>query len=190
MTTRFALLPVIALAVAACSSDTATPTGPTPPNRPSAPHFAIDVSVDFSNAPSGAHFAKGAAEPTCTFSGGTASCTSTAIQGVGNTNAVETLAVTATFSGVCHNPGVNNKVVEPFSESETASTSVPLTPSRNGRLDVGALTATGLNLEDFEANFTCPNSNWTADVTGSSISFRYTLTFVGFNDPFIEITGP
>ena len=186
MTTRFALLPVIALAFAACSSDTTTPTGPKPPTRPSAPLFA----VSFANAPSGAHFAKGESEPVCTLIGGTVSCTSTAIQGVGNTNAIESLAVTATFSGVCHNPGVNNKVVEPFSESETASTSVPLTPSRNGRLDVGALTATVPSLEDFEASFTCPSANWTADVTDSSISFTYSLTFDTFENPFILITGP
>ena len=188
MMNRFALLPVIAFA-AACSSDTITPTGPHPARLP-APQAAIVATVDFAAAPSGAHFAKGESAPLCTLSGGTASCTSSAIQGVGNTNAVASLAVTATFTGVCHNPGVNNKVVEPFSEAQTNETSVPLTPSRNGRLDVLALSASVPSIEQFTAGFTCPNANWEADVSGSSISFTYSLTFAGFNTPVILITGP
>src|SRR5215204_4707413 len=73
--------------------------------------------VDFSNAPSGAHFAQGASAPVCTYTGATTvSCTGTAIQGVGNTNAVVSLAVTATFTGVCQNPGSKSKVVDPFTE--------------------------------------------------------------------------
>ena len=79
---------------------------------------AASAVTNFNNAPSGAHYANGSSEPVCTISGLNVSCTGTSIQGVGNTNAVLNLAVTTTFSGVCHNPGVNSKVVEPFSRSK------------------------------------------------------------------------
>src|SRR5215207_10518547 len=94
--------------------------------------------TDFSNAPQGAHYARGSAEPICTISGTTVTCTGTAIEGVGNTNATVVLSVTSTISGVCHNPGVNSMVVEPFSESITTSTSSTITSTRNGRLLVPA----------------------------------------------------
>ncbi|HZB66417.1 MAG TPA: hypothetical protein VE503_03270 [Ornithinibacter sp.] len=146
--------------------------------------------VDFSNAPSGAHFAQGASAPVCTYTGATTvSCTGTAIQGVGNTNAVVRLDVTATFTGVCQNPGSKSKVVDPFTEAETTTSTATLTPSRNGRLDVGPRSATATTSGEFLADFTCPNPRWEADVTGTSISFRYTLTFAGEDDPAILITG-
>jgi hypothetical protein len=145
--------------------------------------------VNFANAPSGAHFAKGSGEPVCTVSGSTVTCTGTAIEGVGNTNATVTLAVTSTISGVCHNPGTNNKVVEPFSRSLTESTSSALTSTKNGRLVVPAQTTEGTSTEDFLATFTCPNPNWTPEVTSNVTSFRYTLTFAGFSAPAITITG-
>lgn len=141
------------------------------------------------NAPQGAHYAQGSAEPVCTLTGLTVTCSGTQIAGVGNTNATVNLAVTSTFTGVCHNPGVNSKVVEPFTESETTETTTVITSTKNGRLVVPAQTATGVSSEEFLASFTCPNPNWTAEVTGSAISFRYTLTFAGFTEPAILITG-
>jgi len=43
----------------------------------------------FENGPSGAHYAKGSAEPTCTVGAdGSVSCTGTQIGGVGHTNAL------------------------------------------------------------------------------------------------------
>ena len=150
---------------------------------------AAQAVVDFSNAPQGAHFAKGAGEPVCTVTGTTVTCTDTRIEGVGNTNATVELSVTSTISGVCHNPGVNSKVVEPFSESVTESTSSELTSTRNGRLLVPAQTTTGVSTEDFLADFTCPNENWDPEVTSNVLSFEYTLTFAGFTEPAIRITG-
>ncbi|NIK60810.1 hypothetical protein [Kribbella shirazensis] len=147
------------------------------------------AAVDFSNAPQGAHFARGAGEPVCTVTGTTVSCTGTAIEGVGNTNATVVLSVTSTISGVCHNPGVNNKVVEPFSESVTTSTSSNITSTKNGRLIVPAQQTQGTSTEDFLATFTCPNPNWTPEVTSNVLSYSYTLTFAGFTEPAIEITG-
>jgi hypothetical protein len=143
--------------------------------------------TNFANAPQGAHYVTGFGEPTCTITGTTVNCTGTQIAGVGNTNATVTLAVTSTFTGTCTNRGGN--LVEPFTESETVSTSTVVTSTKNGRLIVPAQTATAPGEEEFLANFECPNPNWTADVTTTDVSFLYTLTFAGFNQPAITIRG-
>ncbi|TDL32330.1 hypothetical protein [Arthrobacter nitrophenolicus] len=156
----------------------------------SAGMIAAQAETNFDNAPQGAHYAKGYGEPVCTVEDTTVTCTATRIEGVGNTNATVELAVTSTISGVCHNPGVNSKVVEPFSESVTETTSSELTSTRNGRLIVPAQTTTGVSTEDFLENFSCPNPNWTPEVTSNVLSFEYTLTFAGFEGyPAITITG-
>jgi len=138
-------------------------------------------------APQGAHYAQGFGEPTCTLTGTTVNCTGTEIVGVGNTNATVVLAVTATFTGTCTNRGGN--LVEPFTESETTTTSETVLPDENGRLIVPAQSATAPGEEEFLATFECPNRNWTADVDTTDVSFVYTLTFAGFNQPAIRITG-
>jgi hypothetical protein len=145
--------------------------------------------TDFDNAPNGAHYSKGSSEPVCELSGVTVSCTGTQIAGVGNTNATVSLSVTSTFTGVCHNPGTNDKVVDPFTESDTSTTSAQLFPSRNGVLRVPAQTATGTSSAEFLDSFSCPNPRWTADITGVAISWSYTLTFAGFGSPAISISG-
>jgi hypothetical protein len=150
---------------------------------------AAQAATDFSNAPQGAHYARGFAEPVCTVSGVTVSCTGTQIEGVGHTNATVELAVTSTISGVCHNPGTNSKVVEPFSRSVTTTTTAELTSTKNGRLVVPSKSATGTSTAQFLATFSCPNPNWTPEVTSNILSFTYTLTFEGFTEPAIIITG-
>ena len=151
------------------------------------PALAV-TTVNFDNAPQGAHFATGQAAPVCTLSGLTVSCTGTEIQGVGNTNATVNLAVTSTFTGTCTNPG--GHLVEPFTEQETTTTTSVVTSTRNGNLIVPAQTATAVSSEEFLANFECPNPNWTPTVSGTAISFVYTLTFAGFEQPAITVTGP
>ena len=146
--------------------------------------------TNFDNAPEGAHYARGEAEPVCTVENdNTVTCTDTAIAGVGNTNAFVELAVTRTFTGECRNPGSKEKVVDPFTESATTTDSAELTPSRNGRLTVDERSATVQSEEEFLDTFSCPNPNWEADVTDTGISYVYTLTFDGFTEPAIEITG-
>jgi hypothetical protein len=172
MLRKFGIIAVLALLVTALAA---------------VPALAV---TNFANAPSGAHYANGFSEPVCTLSGLTVTCTPTQIGGVGNTNATVSLAVTSTFTGVCHNPGVNSKVVEPFTESETTTTTAQLFPTRNGQLIVPEQTATGTSSEEFLATFSCPNPNWTPEVTGTAISYVYTLTFDGFTEPAILITGP
>ena len=145
----------------------------------------VQAATNFNNAPNGAHYANGYGEPTCQLNGSTVNCTGTAIAGVGNTNAVVNLSVTSVFSGKCHNPGTNKKIVEPFSRAETSSTSAQLTPSKNGRLVVPAQEATGTSSQEFLDGFSCPNPNWTPELTGVVISWSYTLTFAGFSEPAI-----
>jgi hypothetical protein len=150
---------------------------------------AAQAVTNFDNAPQGAHYARGSADPVCTVTGTTVSCTGTAIEGVGNTNATVTLAVTSTISGVCHNPGTNSKVVEPFSKSVTTTTSSELTSTKNGRLVVPSQTTKGTSTQDFLKTFTCPNPNWTPEVTSNVLSYKYTLIFAGYTEPAILITG-
>ena len=159
--------------------------------------FSASVALavtNFDNAPSGAHYRKGSAEPVCTSTTTpttgaiTVSCTGTQIAGVGNTNADLSLAVEGTANFVCHNPG-NKNIVEPHSGSVSESTSTTLVPSRNGTLVVPSQTVT-ISPEEAAAQFTCPNPNWTEEFTGfSDLSFTYSLTFAGFTEPAILITG-
>src|SRR5215207_1563429 len=148
------------------------------------PALAV-TTVNFENAPQGAHFAQGQAAPVCTLTGLTVSCTGTEIQGVGNTNATVNLAVTSTFTGTCTNPG--GHLVEPFTEQETTTTTSVVTSTRNGNLIVPAQTAMGTTSEQFEETFDCPNPNWTPEVATTDVSFVYTLTFAGFTQPAITI---
>jgi hypothetical protein len=150
--------------------------------------------TDFSNAPSGAHYRQGSAEPICTETtvpttgAVTVSCTGTTIGGVGNTNADLLLTVTGTADFVCHNPG-NENIVEPHSASVDESVEATLVPSRNGQLIVPAQSVT-ISPEEAAEQFTCPNPNWTEEFTGfSDLSFTYSLTFVGFDEPAILIEG-
>ncbi len=150
--------------------------------------------TNFDNAPSGAHYRKGSAEPVCTSTTTpttgaiTVRCTGTTIGGVGNTNADLLLSVTGTADFVCHNPG-NDNIVEPHSASVDEDVAATLVPSRNGQLIVPAQSVT-ISPEEAAAQFTCPNPNWREEFTGfSDLSFTYSLTFVGFDQPAILITG-
>ena len=150
--------------------------------------------TNFDNAPSGAHYRQGSAEPVCTSTTDpttgavTVNCTGTQIAGVGNTNADLLLTISGTANFVCHNPG-NENIVEPHSGTVSEETSTTLTPSRNGTLVVPAQSVT-ISPEEAAAQFTCPNPNWREEFTGfSDLSFTYTLTFAGFTAPAISITG-
>jgi hypothetical protein len=159
--------------------------------------FSASVALavtNFDNAPSGAHFRQGSAEPVCTTStvpttgALTVSCTGTQIAGVGNTNADLSLVVTGTADFVCHNPG-NDNIVEPHSGSVSEATTTTLTPTRNGTLIVPAQSVS-ISPEEAAAQFECPNPNWREEFVGfSDVSFTYSLTFAGFTEPAILITG-
>lgn len=147
--------------------------------------------TNFACAPQGAHFAKGAGEPVCTLDSGTdtVSCTGTAIEGIGHTNATETLTLAASATVVCHNPG-NDNIVEPHTTTATDSTSVGLVPTKNGRILVPPL-SDSITPQDVEAQFVCPNPNWREEATDVTVtSFVYTLRFEGFACDVLTVTGP
>lgn len=153
---------------------------------------AAQAVTDFDNAPSGAHYRQGYSEPVCqvnqTATAITVSCTGTQIGGVGNTNADLLLTVDATANFVCHNPG-NDNIVEPHSGSATDSDSATLRPDKNGQLVVGPRSVT-LSSQEAADQFTCPNRRWREEFVGfSDVSYTYSLTFAGFSEPAILITG-
>jgi hypothetical protein len=150
------------------------------------------AAVDLSNAPQGTHFAKGAEEPVCELNEATATvtCSGTEFAGVGNTDATVNLSVTSTFTGVCRNPG-NRNIVDPFTETETtAADPIEVTSDKNGRLVIpDDVEVDGTSEQEFLATFKCPNPRWLAQVSESDISFEYSVTFEGFEEPAILITG-
>jgi len=153
---------------------------------------AAQAVTDFDNAPSGAHYRQGYSEPTCdidqTATAITVDCTGTQIGGVGNTNATLLLTVDATANFVCHNPG-NHNVVEPHSDSVSDDTSDTIRPDRNGTLVVDPKSVT-LSSQEAADQFTCPNRRWREEFVGfSNVSYTYSLTFAGFSEPAILITG-
>ncbi len=98
------------------------------------------------------------------------------------------MAVTGTADFVCRNPG-NDNIVEPHSGSVNEETSTTLTPSRNGTLVVPQQSVT-ISPGEAAEQFTCPNTNWREEFVGfSDLGFTYSLTFVGFDQPAILITG-
>lgn len=177
---RLTLLPLIALAVAACSE---TATSPTAVRTPPLPSLAA-------NGPTGAHLVTGTPTPSCSVNTDlTITCNSYEIAGVGNTNATANLSATYSATIDCFNPGVNpNNPVESHTTTFSASTSSGTLSPKNGRLTIPSLT-----VSPFSAPQVCPNPNWTPKIRPGTLvvqSFTYTVTFAGATVPFISITGP
>jgi hypothetical protein len=148
---------------------------------------AITTTINPANAPSGTHLQAGAIGCAVGSDGLTVSCSAFELAGVGNTNA--DLNLTANYSGVvdCFNHGGN--LVESHETTFAATNEATLTPSRNGRLRVGARSVS----PDLDLAEPCPNPNWTPEFHAGSPtldSFSYTLTFNGFTGAYITITGP
>lgn len=141
--------------------------------------------INSANAPSGTHLQAGAIGCEVESDGLTVSCTAFELAGVGHTNAF--VSLTANYSGVvdCFNHGGN--LVESHETTFTATNEATLTPSRNGRLRVGARSVS----PDLDLAEPCPNPNWTPEFHEGSPTldgWMYTLTFAGFNSPYITIT--
>jgi hypothetical protein len=143
------------------------------------------TTINPANAPSGTHLQAGAIGCSVGSDGLTVSCTAFELAGVGNTNAFVSLQ--ADYSGVvdCFNHGGN--LVESHETTFSATNEATLTPSRNGRLRVGARSVS----PDLDLAEPCPNPNWTPQFHAGSPtldSWSYTLTFAGFTAPYITIT--
>ena len=179
------LIPIAILALAAACNDTTT--SPTSSDKP---QFATSFTA--LTAPSGAHYRQGSREPTCSVSGISVSCTGTQIAGVGNTDATLLLSVSYSATVQCRNNG--GQIVDVKTQG-TSTTPAPddATSLRNGTLTVSSFSASNVPTDEaFESRATCPNGNWTKELLGTATvsSFTYTLTFVGFSQPAITVTGP
>jgi hypothetical protein len=141
-------------------------------------------------APSGTHVANNSDDPTCTVAANLdVNCGNYVLGGVGNTNATATLSADYSATIDCNNPGNNrNNPIESHTADFEVTESVPVFPTRNGQLRVGALSVSA-----FEAPQVCPNDRWIPEIREGTLvleSFTYTLTFAGFDSPFITISAP
>jgi hypothetical protein len=156
---------------------------------------ATVTTTSFDNpnaAPSGAHYNNtGPGEPSCSVSGFTVTCDGTVISGIGNLDA--TVRVSVAYSGTvtCTNKGGNLVEVKTTSQS-TSVLPNNVTTVKNGSMTVAQVSFGGDPATALKANAACPNGNWTKSVSGTPtlVSFSYSLTFDGFADPAITITGP
>lgn len=140
------------------------------------------------SAPTGTHFKSGSA--TCSVSGNVASCSPYTLAGVGNSDATATLSATYTGTVVCTNGGGNPSDSQ-HQGTFTATSSSGTLQAKNGNLTVPSLHSTPPSEQQFIAQQTCPNPNWTPTLQGPITlqGFTYTLQFTGFSGPYITITG-
>ena len=142
------------------------------------------------NGPSGAHFAT--AEPVCTVDQATqdVSCTGATIGGVGHTNATATLS--ATYSGTVQCTNHGGQVVDVKTQVTDAASSGKLTASKNGQIVVPPLGVVAPTAQQLLANASCPNGNWTKQLTAGPTlaNYVYTITFAGFSGPYFSLVGP
>jgi hypothetical protein len=150
---------------------------------------AITTTFNPAAAPTGTHVQTGT--PSCSVSGLTVSCTTYELAGVGNTNATANLSATYSATVVCRNSGGNLSDSQHQGTFTQATTSGQLSP-KNGRLTVPALSVSAPTEQQFLAQQSCPNPNWTPEISGAITlsTFTYTLHFTGFTGNYITITGP
>jgi hypothetical protein len=149
---------------------------------------AAATTINPANAPNGTHFKSGTA--TCTAGATSVTCSGYTLAGVGNINATATLSVVYSATVVCVNNG--NNTSDGQHQGSFSSTTGPVSlQSKNGNLTVPSLTNTAPTEQQFLAQQTCPNPNWTPTLSGGITlqSFTYTLQFAGFSGPYITITG-
>ena len=182
---RLALLPLITLALAACSGDTATAPKTVQVSRPSlavlAGFYAGTINDAF--APSGTHLQTGTIG--CTVNADLSiSCGAYELAGVGHTNIALALAARYTAIIDCNNPASANRnnAIESHTSDFTATTPPTIIASvKNGRLSVPSR-----SISAFSAPQVCPNDNWVPEIRPGSlelVGFLYTVLFDGFLDP-------
>ncbi|KAI5464988.1 hypothetical protein BGZ63DRAFT_421973 [Mariannaea sp. PMI_226] len=138
---------------------------------------------------SGAHLGSGSS-PTCTCQGTAVTCNSFKICGIGNANANILLQAGFVATVQCKNKG--GQIVEVKTQTVTASGTGRASNPKNGCLVIPSVTANAPSAADFTANAVCPNPNWKKLLEAGSqepTDFTYEVTFVGFNCPFVSLTG-
>lgn len=145
------------------------------------------TTINPANAPSGTHLQSGAIGCTVGTDGLSVSCTGFELAGVGNTNADVVLSASYSATIDCRNHGGN--IVESHETTFDAVEADTVVARKNGRMVVPAESVS----PDLDLAEPCPNPNWTPEFQPGTLtldSFTYTLTFAGFTDPYIIITGP
>ncbi len=139
--------------------------------------------------PSGAHYNNQSSPPACSVDGLIVSCTGTQIAGVGNTNATLVLAASYSATVQCRNHG--GQIVEVKTQVTTSSSQNLRPDTRNGTLYVEPISSSSPSEQSFEDAAICPNRRWTKQLLGSVTvtGFIYTITFNGFTQPAISVTG-
>ena len=179
---RIAILPLIVLALVACS-DTAT-TAPRVLNgdRPSLDVLPglYSATINTAFAPNGAHLQAGSIG--CTVNADRSiDCSDFQLAGVGNTNVLVLLIAAYSATIDCNNPGNNrNNPIETHTTEFTASSILTVNSTKNGRLSIPDREA-----DPFDEAQGCPNPNWQPEIRGGTVEllgFRYAIIFAGFDD--------
>jgi hypothetical protein len=151
------------------------------------------ATFDFAQAPTGTHLATGSPAVTCTVDANlnvTCPTTNFDIEGVGHTNATELLSSVYTATIDCRNHG--GMVVETHSQSANVVAGPTTLRAKNGRLTTQTQTAVAPTDAQLQAQATCPNPNWTAEVrpgTKKLSSLTWTIKFDGFSGAFITVAA-
>lgn len=150
---------------------------------------AASTTFNPAAAPQGTHVQTGS--PSCSVSGLNVSCSSFELAGVGNTNATANLSASYSATVVCINNGGKPSDSQHQGTFTSSASTGQLSP-KNGRLTVPSLSVTAPTEQQFLAQQTCPNPNWTPTIPGGITlsGFTYTVSFTGFTGNFITITGP
>jgi hypothetical protein len=182
---RHALLPLIVLAFAACSSDTATGPKSVQVSRPALavlPGFYAGTLLE-AFAPSGAHLQTGTIG--CTVNADLSIfCGAYEFAGVGHTNIALALAARYTATIDCNNPSAsnrNNPIESHTADFVAATPPLIVASTKNGRLSVPSR-----SVSPFSAPQVCPNDSWVPEIregTLTLVGFLYTVLFEGFLDP-------
>ncbi len=182
---RLAFLPLIAVALAACSESATAPTSEHRPLLAVSPG-TYTATISPANAPSGTHLQAGSIG--CTV--GTdlsVSCSSFQLAGVGNTNVTLVLQANYTATVDCFNHGTNpNNPIESHTTSFSSGVTTTVPSTKNGRLTVPQESASPGSVTQV-----CPNPNWTPQIRAGTLqlaSLTYTVTFAGFTSPYISIS--
>jgi hypothetical protein len=174
------LIPLVGVPLAACAVTAGATAGTALASQ--------TTTFNPANAPTGTHVQRGS--PSCVVSGLNVSCGSFELAGVGNTNARADLSATYAATVVCINGGGNPSDSQ-HQGTFTSSTSTGQLSPKNGRLTVPPLSRTAPTEQQFLAQQTCPNPNWTPTIPGGITlsNFTYTVSFSGFSGSYITITG-
>jgi hypothetical protein len=197
---RFALLPLVAFALAACSDAITNPaedfTPPSPLFQLAAGPYGNVTTLNAAGTPSGGHFQQGTNTPVncVVLVDLSVECSGNGpyeISGIGNSNAEAFLSAAWEATVDCTNKG--GKLVPVKSQATGAPASTGEIEAKNGRLEVPVISVGAPAEAAFLAAATCPNGNWTkslAEGDPTLVSFLYQLFFDGFTTPAISISAP